>query len=109
MASAAITISEQPATIESDTSEAVITKQASLRNMQGELRNHGPADAWLKISVDQDAAAAGVVTTGAQAQLQVPLPAGGSLPWLHHYHSVAHKTAAGTATLSWVPDHHARR
>ena len=106
MASAAITVNESPATIESDTTEAVITKATGLVPMQGELRNHGPADVWCVVAVT--GAAATVVTTGAQAQLQVPLAAGGSLPWLRHYTSVAHKTAAGTAVLSWVPNHSSR-
>ena len=103
MASAAITIIEQPATVESTSSEAVITKDTSLLNMEGELRNHGAADVWCKVSVTTTAPSS-VVTTGAQAQLQVPLPSGGSLPWLAHYTAVAHKTVSGTATLSWVPD-----
>ena len=108
MASAAITIVESPATIESDTSEAVITKDSTMDSLSGNLRNHGPADVWLKVSVTITAAAT-VATTGAQAQLQAPLPAGGDMPWLRHYQSVAHVTAAGTAVLSWVPDHNARR
>lgn len=108
MASAAITVTHNPATIESDTTEAVITKDTDKPMMSGELRNHGPSDVWCKVSITSTAAAT-VVTTGAQAQLQVPLPAGGSIPWLHHYQTLAHKTAAGAATLSWVPDHTARR
>lgn len=105
MASAAITVVQSPATIESDTSEAVITNGGTtiLKQFVGELRNHGPADVWCKISVDINTPAATVVTTGAQAQLQVPLPAGACIPILVHYKSIAHKTAAGTATLSWVP------
>lgn len=102
MASTAITIVENPATIESDTTEAVITKNTLLVDMEGVLTNHGSADAWLKISVTSTAAAT-VVTTGAQAQLQCPLPAGASIDWLPHYSSIAHKTAAGTSTLSWKP------
>ena len=108
MASAAITIISQPATIESDTSEAVITKNTDLYHMEGELRNHGPADVWCIVSVTTTAAV-NVVTTGAQAQRQVPLPAGGVLPWMEHYYSLAHKTAAGTATLSWVPSSNLNR
>lgn len=103
MASAAITIVEAPATIESDATEAVITKDATIPLVRGELRNHGPADVWCKVAVDGTTPAT-VVTTGAQAQLQVPLPAGGVLPWLRFYSGVAHKTAGGTATLSWVPN-----
>ena len=103
MASAAITVVENPATIESDTSEAVITKSTSFPLMQGYLTNHGPADVWCKTSVTGTAAST-VVTTGAQAQHQFPLPAGQSIPWLRHYFSIAHKTAAGTAILSWTPD-----
>lgn len=99
MASAALTILEQPATIESDTSEAVLTK--SMTGLSGELRNAGPADVWCKAAVA--GAAATVVMTGAQAQLQFPLPAGASFPWLRHYTSVAHKTAGGLATLGWFP------
>ena len=107
MASAAITVTENPCTIESDTSEAVITKNASFPDLHGELRNHGPSDVWCKVSVTSTPAAT-VVTTGAQAQLQIPLAAGGSIPWLNIYRTLAHKTAAGTATLSWVPSHSAR-
>jgi|ERR1043166_6481033 hypothetical protein len=107
MASAAITIVENPATVESDSSEAVITKDTSLKNMCGFLQNVGTTDVWLKVSVT-DTAAATVVTTGAQAQNQVPLPAGGVFPWLKHYKSVAHKTAGGTSTLAWVPSHNGR-
>ncbi len=113
MASAAITIIENPATIESDTTEAVITKQTltarEFENMSGYLNNHGPADVWLVVSVVVGTAAVSVATTGAQAQLQIPLPMGASFPWLCIYASVAHKTAAGTATLSWEPSHESRR
>jgi len=104
MPSAAITVSENPATIESDATEAVITKNSTLRTLQGELRNHGPADTWLMVSTTEGTAAVTVVTTGAQAQSQVPLPAGATLAWLNIYWSIAHKTAGGLATLSWVPD-----
>lgn len=112
MASTAITVIEQPATIESDTSEAVITKHSistsapeptGLPAMEGTLINHGPNDVWMKVSVVQGTAAASVVTTGAQAQLQVPLPAGGEFEWLPQYSSIAHKTASGTAVLSFRP------
>jgi len=105
MASAAITIIEQPATIESDTNEAVVTNGDTKLGKQlgGELRNHGPADVWCKISI-VPGTASGAATTGAQAQLQVPLPAGSVLPVLQHYGSIAHKTAAGAAVLSWVPN-----
>ncbi len=108
MASAALTVIEQPATIESDTTEAVITKDTGMVDLSGYLHNVGTVDVWCKVSVTTTAAAT-VVTTGAQAQLQVPLPAGGSLPWLKHYQSIAHKTAGGASTLAWVPDHNARR
>jgi hypothetical protein len=107
MASAAITLAENPATIESDTSEVVITNASGLRGgktFQGELRNHGPADVYCKVSVTPGTPAATVATTGAQAQLQIPLPAGSSIPILFHYFTIAHKTASGTAVLSWVPD-----
>lgn len=103
MASAAITVSQYPATIESDTTEAVITKNTALYTMSGSLTNHGPADVWCIASVNSTAAT-GVATTGAQAQYQFPLPAGSSVPWPYIYFSVAHKTAGGTAVLSWHPD-----
>lgn len=107
MAAAAITVVGNPATIESDTTGAVITNGSldTLPAFCGELRNHGPADVWLMISQDTrtPATTAGVVTTAAQAQNQVPLPAGALIKIKHDYRSVAHKTAAGTATLSWVP------
>jgi hypothetical protein len=44
-----------------------------------------------------------VATTGAQAVDQVPLPAGASIEVLRRYYTIAHKTAAGTAVLSWRP------
>lgn len=106
MASAAITVVQNPATIESDTSEAVITNGSSSVNGQqytGELRNHGPNDVWCKVSVTFGTSATTVATTGAQAQLQIPLPAGSSIPIYKNYYTIAHKTASGTATLSWVP------
>lgn len=113
MASAAITVVGNCATIESDTNEAVITNGTSTlvaqtgetirRPFDGELRNHGPADVWLKVSIIDATPAATVVTSGAQAQYQVPLPAGSSIPIGKIYYSIAHKTAASTATLSWVP------
>lgn len=108
MSSAAITIVESPAQIESDTNEAVITKSTELPFLQGELRNLGAAAVYLKISVNATAAS-GVTTDGAQGQLRVPLPSGASLPWLFNYQSLAHKTAAGAAILAWVPNHNSRR
>lgn len=107
MAAAAITISGNVATIESDSTGAVITNGDSLavKSFRGELRNHGPADVWLKISqsTGAPATAAGVDVTGAQAQNQLPLPAGSVTPVTYDMKSIAHKTAAGVATLSWVP------
>lgn len=100
MASAAITISEYPATIETDTSEAVITK--GLDQMEGDLVNASAVGAFLKISVTS-AAAASVATTNAQAQLIVPLPAGCNCPILKSYQSIAHKTAGGAGVLAWFP------
>ena len=70
--------------------------------MEGVLQNHGPEDVYLSVSVSSSAPDA-VATTGAQAQLQVPLPAGGELKWKKHYTKVAHKTIGGTAVLSWKP------
>lgn len=102
MASAAITIVDAPATIESDITERVITKDASMPLIEGTLVNHGPTDVWMKISVSPTAAAT-VVTTGAQAQLQCPLAVGDEFCWLPHYQSVAHVTKAGASTLSWRP------
>lgn len=104
MAAAAITIIGNVATLESDTTGAVITNGGDSRYC-GELRNHGPADVWLFISQDARdlALTSDVVTTGAQAQQQIPLPAGSSLTIKHDYGTISHKTAAGTAILSWVP------
>lgn len=110
MAAADITIIESPATIEGDTTGAIITKSTAFPQMSGFLRNHGPSDVYCLVSVTTAAAVlANVATTGAQAQLQVPLPVGGVLPWLKHYGSIAHKCKAGTAVMSWIPDHNARR
>lgn len=109
MAASNITIYDYPATIESDSTGAVISKaahgSASLYGEFGELRNHGDADVFLFISTDSgDPATTGdVVTTGAQGQQQVPLPAGGSVMIWKDYLTIAHKTASGTAILSWVP------
>mgnify|MGYP001562747783 CR=1 FL=1 len=100
MASAAITVVENPATIEGDTSEAVITK--GLANMKGYLTNAGTSDTFLKVSLT-DTAASGVATTNAQAQLIVPLIAGATIEILRSYKSIAHKMAAGTTTLAWFP------
>jgi len=113
MAAADITLAENACSIESDGTGAVISKPGiggnvstpDLSSMWGYLRNHGNADVWCLISITSTKAVlASVATTGAQAQLQVPLPAGGTLPWLSHYKSIAHKTAGGTATLSWTPE-----
>ena len=100
MASAAITIIEQPATIESDVNEAVITKE--MANLRGVLGNASLVDVWLKVSVT-DTAASGVATSNAQAQLMYPLVAGSQFKWLRNYTSVAHKTAGAAAVLSWAP------
>lgn len=107
MASAAITLSEQPATVESDSTSATITISTALLGLNGFLTNHGPADVWCSVSVSS-AAADTVVTTGAQAQLQVPLPAGSTLQILPHYTSIKHLTASGIATLSFRPAVYAR-
>lgn len=113
MASAAITITGQPATIESDTSEAVITNgekvtdgngfRVNWRTRYGELYNMGPADVFVKVSVDPNTPAASVATTLAQAQAQFPLPAGGYLTIRKTFYTIAHLTVAGTATLAWSP------
>ena len=98
MASAAITIVENPATIETDGTAAVITKSTGLTNMEGTLVNAGLVDTWLKIN------GTGVVTTNAQAQNIVPLPAGASMPWLKSYATIEHKTAGAVGVLAWFPD-----
>lgn len=108
MASADITVVENPATIESDTTERVITKSDLLRHMSGLLVNASTVDTWCKVSIN-DTPASGVATTGAQAQLQFPLPAGASFAWLSHYKTIAHKTAASAAVLAWIPDKEYRR
>lgn len=109
MAAAAITLADNPATIESDSTGAVITNGSQDgigSSVDGYLRNHGPADVWLLISQSTvtAAAVASIVTTGAQAQGQVPLPAGSAICIREDYRTIAHKTAAGLATLSFVPD-----
>jgi len=118
MASAAYTLTAAPATIESDTSEAVLSNGANVYHQgatstpenilsryceEGFLVNHGPSDVWVVVSQVRDTAAVTVATTGAQAVNQIPLPAGGFLRIIRQYFSLAHKTAAGTATLSWQP------
>ena len=106
MAAAAITVVGVAATIESDATGAVITNGPTDQiSYHGELRNHGPSDVWCFISQDSrdTALTSDVVTTGAQAQNQVPLPAGATIVIRRDYKTLAHKTAAGAATLSWVP------
>lgn len=113
MAAAAITLSDNVATLESDSTGAVISNGTTETNsetaakprVRGELRNHGPSDVYCFISQDERDAAltSDVVTTGAQAQQQVPLPAGASIPIYKDFKTIAHKTAAGTATLSFIP------
>lgn len=103
MASAAITIVENPATIESDGNAATITKSDTLRSMTGVLVNmHASVDTFLAISVTDTVGVP--ATSAAQAQLQCPLPAGESIPWLAHYKSIAHKTAGSASVLAWIPD-----
>jgi len=115
MAAAAITLAENVAEIESDTTGAVITKfgldsggaQIGFYFMFGRLYNLGPADVFYAVSMNNQTAAAttDVVTTIPPAQVQKKgvLPAGGSIFWPKHMATFAHKTAAGTATLKWVP------
>lgn len=104
MAATAITIVESPATIEADETGAVITKNTGLNQMSGVLVNAGLVTVWLKISLT-DTAATAPALTNAQAQLTVGLPPGANFPWLAHYKSIFHKTAAGTtSTLYWYPD-----
>lgn len=102
MASAAITVVENPATIESDTTAATITKSTGLLSMAGVLVNGGTVKTYLAISVTDTAGTP--ATTDAQAQLIVGLPAGASMSWLPHYKSIAHKTAATNTVLYWFPN-----
>lgn len=98
MASAAITLAENPATIESDTNEAVITNSG----LQGVLVNASSTTAFIKVSVTGTTASS-VPTTNAQAQYVVPLPSGASMPVLANYNTLAHKTASGSTVLGWFP------
>lgn len=102
MASAAITIVESPATIESDTNSATITKSTLLPGLLGTLVNAGSVTVFLSFGVTGGTAPA-VATTSAQAQLQLPLPAGCSCPILPHYTSIKHLTASGASVLGWIP------
>ena len=102
MASTALTLAESPATIESDTTEARITKDPELRSMEGYLFNVGGADVFCKAAI-QTTGATGVSTALSQGQLQFVIPAGGQFQWLPHYNSVAHKCTSGTAALIWEP------
>jgi hypothetical protein len=100
MASAAITVYEYPATIETDTNAALITKDPSKPSLEGELVC-GATATFLVISVT-DAAATGVAVTSAQAQYQYPLKANEIFPWLPHYTSIQHKSG-GTGVIAWRP------
>lgn len=100
MAAAAITIVENPATIECDGTGAVITK--AMRNLTGVLANGSSVKVWLGISVT-DTAATAPALTDAQAQLVIGLAAGAQIDWLPHYNSIFHKTAGAAAYLYWVP------
>ena len=97
MASAAITITNTVATIESDTSEAVMTKDTAMYGLAGVLVNGGSTTTWIKVN------GTGVVTTNAQAQNLVSLPAGASMPVLKNFATMAHKST-GTTVLFWFPD-----
>lgn len=108
MGSAAITIIENPATIESDTNAAVITKIAAtapfnFAPMAGVLVNGGAVKTFIAITCHGNTGGT-LATTDAQAQLVVGLPAGASIPWLPHYASIQHKTASSSTVLYWFPN-----
>jgi len=98
MAAAAIILAENPCTIESDSTGAVITNTG----LQGTLVNGGSTSVFLKTSVT-DTAATAPATSNAQAQHTVELPAGASMPILAHYKTMYQITASGTSVLFWYP------
>ncbi len=103
MASAAITIVENPATIESDTNAATITKNAALTSMAGVLVNGGTIKTFIAITCLGNTGGV-LATTDAQIQLVVGLPPGASMPWLPHYASASHKTGSSSTFLYWFPN-----
>ncbi len=104
MASAAITISVSVATIESDSSGAVITK--AMTGLCGYLYNLGPSNVFAKVIYGNGTAPAATdaATTLAQAQNQVCIPSGGWLRVTKQISAIAHETISGIAALSWQPD-----
>ena len=103
MASAAITITNVPATIESTTSQARITKDPALPGLSGVLVNGGTKTTW--VAINQANAATAVATNDAQAQGTVGMIAGASIPIAKSYQTIDHLCGGSdTTTLYWFPD-----
>ncbi len=98
MASAAITSGLKPDTIESDTDERIITLEMI---KAGVIAHHDGAT--VSVAFDQAVAAAGGAGVGNRAG-QLELSAGDSVAIPKGTKSISHKTAAGEATLWFIPD-----
>jgi len=93
MASAAITVTETPATIESDTNAAVVTKGT----LAGYIVNGGTVKTFVAFGTVT------VVTTDAQLNGIIGLPAGASTPVPANVLTFNHKTASSSTVLYWIP------
>lgn len=101
MASLAITVTQAlPATIESTTSQARITKTSAQPSLRGFLSNAGATTTWL--AINQANALTAVATTNAQATGTIPLNAGATIPWAFWWNTIDH-LSTGSTTLVWIP------
>lgn len=100
MASASITVTAAlPATIESTTLQAVITKDPTHPGLMGFLVNAGSTTTWL---APNWAVGVAIPTNNAQVQGVIPLSAGASITWIPQWATIAH-LSTGTTTLAWLP------
>jgi hypothetical protein len=98
MASAAITLVQNPATIEVDTNNNAIMSKAN--NLSGVLVNGGSQTVFLNTA----GAGASPATNNAQAQNVVGIPAGGSFKVLRFYTKISAIVPGTTSFLWWIPD-----
>lgn len=98
MASAAIAVGLRPATIDSDTDERVITLGMITA---GVIAHHDGV--VVSVAFDQVVAAAGGAGAG-NLDGQLELAAGDSVAIPKGTKTLNHKTAAGAATLWFIPD-----
>lgn len=109
MAAAALTLAENPATIEADSTGALITngvldnQTTGPRAYEGVLVNGGSKTVWIAFSWTSTAAVAPALTD-AQVQGTIALLAGASMPILRHYRTFFPKcTGAEISVLYWFP------